>query len=249
MSTYLSLCTEFYDTDKPSADPNELAYYAAFASEANGPLFEPMCGSGRFLVPLLEAGYEVDGSDASPYMLGACRQKAALRGFLPTLHEGRLAELDLPPRYALMFIPGCSFCLVSDLAELRASLAALHRGLRPGGKLVFEFERRVDGPREVPLPGYKTVERTDGKTIALTWIKRIDDEGVIRSIDRYELIDGGIPIRTEVEMGSYRSHDPAALESLLADVGFGDFRTWKARVRDVPDPSDLVVTLECTKRA
>lgn len=247
MSTYLSLCAEFYDTDKPTAPADELAYYVAFASEANGPLFEPMCGSGRFLVPLLEAGYEVDGADASPTMLGACRQKAAERGFLPKLYGGSLAELDLPARYALMFIPTCSFCLIADLTELRASLEALRQGLRPGGKLVFEFERRSAGPRDVPLPGYKTVTRADGKTIVLTWIKRIDDEGVVRSIDRYELIDGGTPIRSEVEMGSYRTHEPSELESLLSRVGFGSFRYWKARQRGEPDPSDDLLTLECVK--
>ena len=52
MSAYGSLCTEFYDLDKPSAPADALAFYVARARKVGGRILEPMCGSGRFLLPM-----------------------------------------------------------------------------------------------------------------------------------------------------------------------------------------------------
>ena len=40
-------------------------FYLSYAKEANGPILEPMCGTGRFLLPLLAAGFKIEGFDAS----------------------------------------------------------------------------------------------------------------------------------------------------------------------------------------
>jgi hypothetical protein len=53
MSSYGSLCTEFYDLDKPNAPRDALDFYALKARAAGGRVLEPMCGSGRFLVPMV----------------------------------------------------------------------------------------------------------------------------------------------------------------------------------------------------
>ena len=65
-----------------------------------------MCGSGRFLLPLLEAGVDIDGVDASPHMLAACAAKCAERGLRASLHEQSLHALDLPRRYRFIFAGG-----------------------------------------------------------------------------------------------------------------------------------------------
>jgi len=56
MAAYGSLCTEFYDLDKPSAPADALAFYVERARKAGGRVLEPMCGSGRFLLPMSLAG-------------------------------------------------------------------------------------------------------------------------------------------------------------------------------------------------
>ena len=68
MEAYGSLCTEFYDLDKPAAPAAALAYYLDRARDAQGRILEPMCGSGRFLIPMLRAGLPIDGVDASRAM-------------------------------------------------------------------------------------------------------------------------------------------------------------------------------------
>ncbi|KIA77543.1 hypothetical protein DB43_GE00240 [Parachlamydia acanthamoebae] len=73
--SYRELCTEFYVLDNPHAPLDALRYYLACAAEANGSILEPMCGAGRFLIPLIEEGYDVTGFDNSPHMLEVCRNK------------------------------------------------------------------------------------------------------------------------------------------------------------------------------
>ena len=73
---YKRLLTEAYDLDKPEAPEQEFARWLQFAREARGPVLEVMCGSGRFLVPLAEAGIDIDGVDASEDMLAACARNA-----------------------------------------------------------------------------------------------------------------------------------------------------------------------------
>jgi hypothetical protein len=48
MESYQELCTQFYDLDKPSASKEALDFYLHYADSANGPIFEPMCGTGHF---------------------------------------------------------------------------------------------------------------------------------------------------------------------------------------------------------
>ena len=69
LNTYGRLCTEVYDITKPQAPADALEFYLRHLGSADEPVLEPMCGSGRFLIPFLEWGVDIDGTDASPYML------------------------------------------------------------------------------------------------------------------------------------------------------------------------------------
>jgi hypothetical protein len=64
MNSYKTLCTEFYDIDKPNAPKEALNFYLHYVEQANGRILEPMSRSGRFLIPLLERQYDIDGLDA-----------------------------------------------------------------------------------------------------------------------------------------------------------------------------------------
>jgi SAM-dependent methyltransferase len=99
MNSYKTLCTEFYDIDKPNAPEEALNFYLHYAEKANGPILELMSGSGRLLIPLLERQYDVDGQDASPYMLRACQERCRNKGLTPVLYEQFLDRLDLPRQY------------------------------------------------------------------------------------------------------------------------------------------------------
>lgn len=51
------------------------------------PVLEPMCGTGLNLLPFLEAGSDIDGLDASPFMLALCREKGTTKGLTCALYE------------------------------------------------------------------------------------------------------------------------------------------------------------------
>src|SRR3990167_7683979 len=77
LTTYLKLCTEYYDLEHHRYDAQAQNFYSSYAQKINGLTLEPMCGTGRFLLPLLETGLAIEGFDASPYMLAALREKYA----------------------------------------------------------------------------------------------------------------------------------------------------------------------------
>ncbi|HEO1363237.1 TPA: GNAT family N-acetyltransferase, partial [Legionella pneumophila] len=83
LDTYQSLCTEVYDLSKPNAPQNEYSFYRSYAVEAKGPILEPMCGTGRFLLPLVEEGFDVHGFDASQPMLERLHAKAISKNLKP----------------------------------------------------------------------------------------------------------------------------------------------------------------------
>ncbi|MBX9890234.1 MAG: class I SAM-dependent methyltransferase [Amoebophilaceae bacterium] len=75
LDTYLGLCTEVYELSKPHAPSDAYLFYRTYAEVAKGAILEPMCGTGRFLLPLLEEGFDVHGFDASPSMLAKLHEK------------------------------------------------------------------------------------------------------------------------------------------------------------------------------
>ena len=56
------LCTEMYEILHETASANELQFYLSYA-EKGMKILEPMCGSGRFLITILESGFVISGID------------------------------------------------------------------------------------------------------------------------------------------------------------------------------------------
>ena len=110
---------------------------------AGGTALELGTGNGRFLVPARQQGLDVEGLESSPHMLARCRAHLAAAGLDAVLHEGTMAPLALPRRYAAIVCPAGSFGLVvhNPLAALRSYLAHLE----PGGVVAFSGSGDVPG--------------------------------------------------------------------------------------------------------
>lgn len=75
LTTYGSLCTEVYEITKPvGGEYSDIPYFIKHLSQIKGRILEAMVGTGRLLIPLLEAGLNVEGIDASPDMLAMCKR-------------------------------------------------------------------------------------------------------------------------------------------------------------------------------
>ena len=248
MSSYKKLCTEFYDLDKPEAPEDALTFYLRLADRTNGPILEPMCGSGRFLIPLLERGFDIEGVDASSHMLRACRASCEKKALTPVLHEQSVEQMDLSRKYGLVFIPAGSFCLIIEPKQAEDCLKRIYDFMLPHARFVLEVETPRAQPAHVGQWGGRWVERPDGSKILLSWLGLYDEkEQICRAINRYELFKAGALLKTELEEFTLRFHEAAEFRSLLETAGFENIRVFKPYQPCEPDWSDPSIVFECHK--
>ena len=223
MSSYGSLCTEFYDIDKPAPPPDAFDFYLAEAERAGGPILEPMCGSGRFLLPLLARGFDIVGSDASADMLAACRTRARSLGLVPALEEQRLEALTADRSYQLVFIPSGSFCLITNEVQALAGLVRVRELLAPTGRFIVEVELR-DRARPSELSGTwggRWVTRADGAKIVLSWLSQyVAPSGISSALHRYDLVKEGRLLAQEFEDFELKLYELSEFRELLLRAGF-----------------------------
>jgi SAM-dependent methyltransferase len=132
----------FDDGDVYDLVGNDVAYgldfYVALAREASGPVLDIACGTGRILLPCMQAGVDIEGLDLFEPMLKTLRTKAALLGLAPRLHQADMSDFSLPRRYRLIMIPFNAF--IHNMTQ-EAQIRCLHlccEHLLPGGKLTFD---------------------------------------------------------------------------------------------------------------
>jgi SAM-dependent methyltransferase len=248
MNSYKRLCTQFYDLDKPHAPPEALAFYLRYAEQATGPILEPMCGSGRYLLPMLELGLPIEGVDASPDMLHACRENGRRRGLAPVLFEQFLDRLDLPRRYHLVLIPAGSFGLITEPDEVRESLRRLHSHMVPGAVLLLQVERPLPEAEQPETWRGRWVTRPDGAKIVISQLSRYSAAGsVLRSVHRYELIKDGRLLEVECEELDERLYEPEEFRALLEASGFTAIQYSTGSVLDASDDSDDSLVFSCVR--
>jgi len=248
MNSYKNLCTQFYDLDKPDAPPEALAFYLRYARHANGAILEPMCGSGRFLLPLLERGFPIDGVDASGDMLQACRENGRRRGLAPVLYEQALHQLELPGRYHLVMIPASSFCLITEPDQVRESLRRLHALMVPEATLVVEIELLMPQPPQPDSWRGRWVTRPDGAKIVISQLSRHRAaDRVSHSLHRYELIKDGRLLETEWEELDLRLYELGEFRALLEDCGFTAVRHFTGYGSGPLDDADESLALSCVR--
>lgn len=248
LAEYKALLTEAYDLDKPEAPRQELGWYLRQVRACGEPVLEAMCGSGRYLVPLLEAGTDVDGVDASPDMLAACAAKCAERKLSARTYQQRLQELDLPRRYRLIFAGGVSFVLIVDPAEVAESLHRLYAHLLPGGTLLLEVATQTRGEGKASSPStweepVRRWSRPDGAEIVLRTSRTYDPKtGVVTGDGVYELLIDGTQTAVEHNAWVSRLWDPDEFAEQLRLAGFAGVKATKAFSEEPADGSERMVS-------
>jgi len=142
--------------EQPWADARLARLYDAFPFEADLPLYlelartqgrrvlEVACGTGRVVVPLARAGFDVVGIDASAHMLAVAREKldaepelSALAGLVHAdMRDFRLAE-EAPFDLAVVAVK--SFAYLTERQDQLRCLQAIAGHLRPGGLLAIDL--------------------------------------------------------------------------------------------------------------
>jgi tellurite methyltransferase len=96
-------------------------------------IFDAGCGSGRNLVYLLRAGYEVYGVDADPRAVDATRRLASARE--ENFRTQRIENHSFPEGSADVVISSAVLHFARDNNDFSAMLQGTWRALKPGGLL------------------------------------------------------------------------------------------------------------------
>lgn len=173
MSPYVDFA-EYYAFDHTITV--DVEFYLDFAHCCQSPILELACGTGRLILPLAKAGFEVYGLDVSENMLRVCQQTLEQQGFEQKvqLSLADMANFDLPRKdFRLVLIALRSFMhLLTRKAQL-ACLKDAYRHIQPGGTLIISViapdpDRLAQQPsetfvvrREFELPNGHHVVRSE----------------------------------------------------------------------------------------
>jgi SAM-dependent methyltransferase len=253
LTTYLKLCTEFYDLDKPHDEQGqEFQFYARYCKQACGPILEPMCGSGRFLIPLLQAGFEIEGFDASVHMLDALRYKyERLYGASakPPVSHAFVQDFSSEKCYELIFIPFGSFGLIIDRLDALKSLEVLYRHLMSGGILVLEIETLASYSLAASPWRYGVHTRADGAQIVLNAHVSYDESAQLyEAACCYELVVDGSVQQRETEFFKQHLYRFDEMDELLAHFPFSRVKKYQNFEKgEAQDKGSPLLIYECIK--
>ncbi|MCW1361020.1 class I SAM-dependent methyltransferase [Campylobacter sp. CCS1377] len=132
---YDFLCTKMYEILHAKAPKDELDFYLSYAKKEEK-ILELMCGSGRFLLPFVEQGFDISGVDNSASMLEKLKEKT------PNAKITKCDILDFKSdeSFDYIFISSGSLCLITDINECKRLLRNLKSFLKKDGKLVFALD-------------------------------------------------------------------------------------------------------------
>ncbi|USZ68462.1 class I SAM-dependent methyltransferase [Halorussus salilacus] len=206
----------FYEATHDYGDIGDESFYLDAATDADEPVLEAACGTGRLYLELLRRGVDADGFDVSPAMLDILREKADDEGLTPTVWEADLRSFDADREYALALVPYNSFCNLRGVDDQLAALDALHEVLKPGGRLLFDvYVPRYDVIAEA-FGEWQDVREVEygGTTLRGRSRATIEDQVAQTYRTEQELLntDGEVVARDEFVL----SHLPAQQVELLA---------------------------------
>lgn len=222
---YGRLCAEIYDLDKPTGSLFDTPYYTGRLKDLDGPILEAAVGTGRLMIPLLEAGLDVEGFDHSAEMLAICRANAQARDFEPRLTQARFQDIAYDRTFAAIIVPASSFVLIDDHDAAVSVLERFRDHLAPGGLLL------VDIP---PLSFLEAVAKprswiaANGDRLTLDSQMAVNDPIGQRRVnhDRYERWRDGKLVESELELFAYRVWGLKEFELTLAAAGFTDIEVF-----------------------
>jgi SAM-dependent methyltransferase len=214
----------------------DLPLLLQMAQAANGAILELGCGTGRILLPLAQAGYQVTGLDNSAAMLARLRHKLVTEPQTVqeriTIFPGDMTNFDMGNgRFALTIIP-YNTLLHLQPRQVRQTLVCVSQHLADNGRLLIDLANPF-AIAQTPNDRMVTLERTftDPATghivaqFASNWLD--DDKQRLHITWLYDAspANGGTIQRTIAQF-DYHYLFPHQLEMLLRETGFQLQEIW-----------------------
>ena len=257
LENYKKLCVLFYDTDKPFPPPEEYLFYLSYCEYVKNDILEPMCGSGRYLIPLTRAGFKIDAFDASQFMLSSLHSRIISEDlcqgdFFYTFSYFK--DYIFEKKYNLIFIPSASFGLLTSRDEAVFALQKIYDSLHENGFFVFEVETssifRIGGSEfEIISNKILSIPNTDSAILG-SFVNNSFKNGVLEILCRYDFIQNNRFSFSEQEKIFVRLYSLEEISQLLFSVGFLKFKIYKNFQKELlldGDPLPEVLIIECKK--
>lgn len=209
-----------YDVENPDEEPVG-SFLLLLAQQADGPLLELGCGTGRYTLYLTRLGFTVTGLDIVPGMLARARQKA---GDLPvTWVEADVRSFHLDEKFAFIFETGAVFEHLLTRPDQEAFLARVREHLAADGRFLLTalFTKPPYMASSDDEEAWFEYDAGDGRYVQVSGINRYDALNQVRhetAYRRWQNADGEMV--TRVAPLALRSYFPQELENLLHYNGF-----------------------------
>jgi SAM-dependent methyltransferase len=137
----------------------DLRLWAELASNAEVPVLELGCGTGRVALQLARQGVDVVALDRAPDLLAELRRRAASAGVAIETVEADAREFELERPVALILAPMQLVQILGGPSARRGMLAAASASLPRGGQLALTIaEPEEEGSCPPPAPDVREVE-------------------------------------------------------------------------------------------
>jgi SAM-dependent methyltransferase len=206
-STYGERIADVYD--EWYGDATDVAGTVATIASLGSSVLELGIGTGRLAVPMLDAGLEVTGVDASPAMVARLREKVGER--IPVT-IGDFTDVPVEGRFDVVLL---AFNALLNLLTEEAQVRCLRRSGRLGRRVVVE----TFVPGDAAPQDAVEVKRADGEEVRLS-AYRIDDGVVSGSI--VSITEDGIRLRP----WTVRLATPAQLDRIADEAGLVLEQRW-----------------------
>lgn len=222
-SYYGKLSTEVYDIDKPiGLSFGDVEYYSERLRGCEGKVLEPAVGTGRILIPLIEAGFDVDGMDCSEDMLSLCQKYCEERNMSPRLFEDNMESFSVDDRYEAIILPTGSFLLLQNREDSLKALKTFHDHLEPGGRLIVDIFMQTDfKPGTSSTRVWNTTEgdmiTLEEKQVAIDHINQFTVSHM-----KYEKWRNKVLIQSELENFPLRWYGVEEFRTILENIGYTD---------------------------
>ena len=182
-------------------------------------LLDVPCGVGRISVELAGYGFQVTGVDLSPSAIHACQQLADERGVSVAWEQRDMCDLPWVDHFDGAVCWWDSFGFL-DEAGNAAHLKAIHRALRPGGRLLLETHVAESVLGKLPMRHWDWL----GDLLVMEELGF--DHEQTQLLRRWTFIRDGV---TESKLISVQIYTYRELIALLKQVGFTQVETTSHR--------------------
>lgn len=224
-SHYTGIAAEWYD-DLLHEEKKDTEYYSTLVKENGGPALEIACGTGRNLIPIAEAGIEIDGVDSADEMLQKCRTKIEAKNLPIELFQQDMADLKINKKYKTIIIPGGSFQLLTDFDVVRNTLLKIKEHLLSDGKFILDTFIPIAGVNlneQGAWQNARTAARENGENLCVFSSTKYDiGEQLMFGKYKYELYNNKLLQQTYYDEITLRWYGKYEFKMLLEQAGFNN---------------------------